>query len=100
MNNLCYKDQLDRTISAIVEMNTLNKSINNDEINNIYNKLFEKINNKNTKKYEQKIILMWIDYLTDNIKNLNNIIYECQEFTSIMEANTVESNKILDISNN
>ena len=43
---------------------------------------------------------MWIDYLTENIKNLNNIIYECQEFTSIMEANTVESNKILDISNN
>ena len=100
MNNICFKDQLDRTISAIIEINTLNKSINNDQINNIYNKLFEKINNKNTKKYEDKIILMWIDYLTDNIKNLNNIIYECQEFTSIMETNTGISNKMLDISNN
>ena len=105
MNNLCYKDQLDRTISAIVEMNTLNKSINSDQINNIYNKLFEKINNKNTKKYEYTLLLMWIDYLTDNIKNLNTIISECQEFTSIMESNTIHSNTIhsntiLDISNN
>lgn len=100
MNNVCYKQQLDRTISAIVEMNTLNKSINSDKINNIYKKLFEKINNKNTKKYEEKIILMWIDYLTDNIKNLNNIIYECEEFTYIMESNTAVLNKMLDISNN
>ncbi len=95
-----YKDQLDRTFSAIVQINTLNKSINSDQINNIYNKLFEKINNKNTKNYQYKLIIMWIDYLTDNIENLNNIISECKEFTSTIQSNTMQSNKILDISNN
>ena len=79
------KDIINKTISAIINLNSLNNIVHDNKIENIYNKLFDKLNN--TDKYNNKLINLWIDYLSDHIGKFNNIVKECENITNLIDSN-------------